>query len=152
VDTRTREKRSEIMAAVRSKNTGPELAVRRLVSNLGYRYRLHSARLPGRPDLVFTGKRQVVFVHGCFWHGHDCSKGRLPKTRRSYWKPKIAANRGRDSNNLRDLRSAGWRSLVIWQCELRDAKRTMQKLARFLGSKPRKTRNVRKMGMNSGKR
>jgi DNA mismatch endonuclease (patch repair protein) len=133
VDTRTPEKRSQIMAAVRTKDTGPELAVRRLAFGLGYRYRLHGRQLPGRPDMVFASRRSVVFVHGCFWHGHGCSKGRLPKSKLVYWEPKIVANCARDKRNVRDLRGAGWRCLIIWQCELTNAAKVTRKLARFLG-------------------
>ena len=141
MDTRTPEKRSAIMAAVRSKDTGPEVTVRRLAFRLGYRFRLHGAQLPGRPDLVFPSRRRVIFVHGCFWHGHGCVKGRLPKSRLGYWSPKIDANRQRDARNLRDLRVTGWRILVIWQCELRDPSRLSRKVSRFLGPKRRGTQN-----------
>jgi DNA mismatch endonuclease (patch repair protein) len=142
VDTRTPEKRSEIMAAVRSKNTGPELAVRRLAFRLGYRFRLHGAHLPGRPDLVFSSRRCAIFVHGCFWHGHGCSKGRLPKSRRDYWRPKIAANRKRDQRNVEQLHANDWRSLVVWQCELRNPQRLARRILRFLSSPT----GVRKQG------
>lgn len=133
VDTRRPEKRSEIMSLVRSKNTSPELAVRRLVHGLGYRFRLHGKNLPGRPDLVFGGRRKVIFVHGCFWHAHEgCSKARPPKSRRSYWVPKLKANRARDLRNLADMRALGWKSLVVWQCELKKRDRLVRKIDRFL--------------------
>jgi DNA mismatch endonuclease, patch repair protein len=104
VDTLNRLERSKQMSLVRSKDTKPELLVRRLVHGLGYRYRLHQADLPGRPDLVFRSKRKVVFVHGCFWHGHKCRLGRLRKSRLSYWTQKISGNRQRDSLTVRRLR------------------------------------------------
>jgi DNA mismatch endonuclease, patch repair protein len=96
MDTRTPDQRSRIMQAVKQKDTGPELLLRRALHRLGYRYRTHAKDLPGRPDLVFASRKKVIFVHGCFWHGHDCSKGRLPKSRPEYWIPKIEANKARD--------------------------------------------------------
>lgn len=121
------------MGRVRSKNTGPELAVRRLAHGMGYRYRLHDARLPGKPDLVFSGRRKVIFVHGCFWHGHTgCRYARLPKTRVDYWREKFACNKNRDAVVRRKLRALGWRSLVVWQCELKRPERLAEKLRDFL--------------------
>lgn len=107
------------MSAVRTKNTGPELAVRRLLHAAGYRYRLHRIDLPGKPDIVFPGRRKIIFVHGCFWHGHRCAKGQLPKSRRGYWGKKIIDNRKRDAANSRRLRQLGWGTIVVWQCELK---------------------------------
>lgn len=133
MDTRTPAKRSEIMSAVRTENTGPELLVRKLLSAQGYRYRLHRKGLPGRPDVVFPGRCKAIFVHGCFWHGHRCKKGRLPKSRLRYWRPKIAANKKRDARNLAALRRSGWRVLVVWQCELKNGKTLLRKLKIFLG-------------------
>ena len=133
MDTRNTAKRSEIMSAVRTKNTGPELLVRKLLFAQGYRYRLHRKGLPGRPDIVFPGRNKAVFVHGCFWHGHLCSKGKLPKSRLHYWRPKIAENKKRDSRNVIQLRRMGWRTLVVWQCELKNDKMLMRKLKSFLG-------------------
>jgi len=133
MDTRTPKKRSEIMSAVRTKDTGPELLVRKLLSVQGYRYRIHQKELPGRPDIVFPGRHKAIFVHGCFWHGHRCRKGRLPKSHLRYWRPKIAANKMRDSKNLVSLRRSGWKALVIWQCELKKGDRLMRKLKTFLG-------------------
>ena len=133
MDTRTPAKRSEIMSAVRTENTGPELLVRKLLSAQGYRYRLHRKGLPGRPDIVFPGRCKAIFVHGCFWHGHRCKKGRLPKTRLRYWKPKIAVNKKRDARNLVALRRSGWNVLVVWQCELKNGETLMRKLKTFLG-------------------
>lgn len=121
------------MARVKGRDTGPELVVRRMLHALGYRYRLHVRGLPGRPDLVFAGRRAVVFVHGCFWHGHDCARGaRMPATRRDYWTAKLAGNVARDRRNLDALAAAGWRAAVIWECELRDAEAARGKLVGFL--------------------
>lgn len=133
MDTRTPAKRTEIMSAVRTKDTGPELFVRKLLSAQGYRYRLHRRDLPGKPDIVFPSWRKAVFVHGCFWHGHRCKKGRLPKSRLRYWRPKIAANKKRDARNLIKLKGSGWHALVVWQCELKNDKTVMRKLKIFLG-------------------
>jgi len=107
------------MQRIRSKNTKPELRVRRLVHALGYRYRLHGGRLPGRPDLVFVGRRKVIFVHGCYWHVHSCRFGRVkPATNAEFWRDKRSGNRQRDKRNESALRALGWRLLVVWECEL----------------------------------
>lgn len=132
VDTRTRDQRSRIMASVHQRNTGPELAVRRLLFASGYRFRIHRRDLPGTPDVVFPSRRAVIFVHGCFWHGHDCPKGRLPKSRQNYWQTKINANRKRDAENVQALASACWKVLVVWQCELQNQVILLEKLNRFL--------------------
>ena len=111
--------RSRIMRAVKGKDTKPELVVRRLVYSLGFRYRLHLDDLPGSPDLVFKARRKVIFVHGCFWHGHDCKRGaRQPKTNSEYWLRKINRNRERDEVVQAKLTSADWDVLVIWECEV----------------------------------
>jgi DNA mismatch endonuclease (patch repair protein) len=120
------------MRAVRRSDTGPELAVRRLLFGAGYRYRLHCSGLPGRPDIVFKGRRKVVFVHGCFWHGHDCRKGRLPKSRVEYWRGKIDRNRSRDGRVLAELEAAGWASLVVWECETLCEEDLLRRLEGFL--------------------
>jgi DNA mismatch endonuclease, patch repair protein len=113
--------RSEIMRAVKSRDTKPEMIVRRLVHRLGYRYRLHRQDLPGKPDLTFPGRRKVVFMHGCFWHGHDCARGaRVPKNNRDYWTAKIARNQARDANECERLRAMGWSVLTVWECEIKD--------------------------------
>ena len=133
MDTRSPEQRHRIMAAVRQRNTGPELQVRRLVHRLGYRFRLHRRGLPGKPDVVFPSRKKAIFVHGCFWHGHeDCTKGQAPKSRHRYWLPKLSANRNRDARNLAELRTLGWHALVVWQCQLREVTRLERKLDRFL--------------------
>lgn len=129
-------KRSSIMRAVRSQDTDPEMRVRRMVHAMGYRYRLHVADLPGKPDLVFPRLQKVIFVHGCFWHQHRCKRGRrIPKTRREYWEAKLARNVERDRRNRRRLRRADWQVMVVWECQLRcDAETVQERLAIFLGS------------------
>jgi len=108
-----------MMSAIRAKNTKPELAVRRGLHALGFRYSLHSTRFPGRPDMVFSKYRAVIWVHGCYWHGHDCGEAKLPSSNESYWSPKIAGNRARDARNLAAVEAAGWRHMVIWECAFR---------------------------------
>lgn len=124
------------MSRVRSKNTAPELAVRRLLASLGYRFRLHRRDLPGTPDIVFSGRRKVVFVHGCFWHGHArCRYGRTPKTRPEFWGEKQRRNAARDRATRLALRHAGWAVVTVWECELRrpTSTRLAGKLIAFLG-------------------
>ena len=120
------------MRAVRRRDTGPELAVRRLLYANGWRYRIHGKKLPGTPDITFPGKRKAIFVHGCFWHGHDCRKARLPKTRTAFWSEKIDNNKARDERAEAALRSLGWLVIVIWQCELKDGGEVLRKLELFL--------------------
>ena len=120
MDTRSPEQRRRIMQAVGSENTGPELRVRRLLHAMGFRFRLHRKDLPGRPDIVLPRYRLAIFVHGCFWHGHDCPKGRPPRSRPDYWLPKLEANANRDRTKMEQLESLGWRVAVVWQCETTD--------------------------------
>lgn len=120
------------MQSVRPKDTGPEVAVRKMLHSLGYRFRLHRKDLPGTPDIVFPRKKKVVFVHGCYWHGHECNKGRLPKSKLDYWQPKIARNRERDAEKSRLLEDLGWEVLTVWQCELRNPETLQDKLVKFL--------------------
>ncbi|MNJ34468.1 Very short patch repair protein [compost metagenome] len=135
MDRLSPERRSWLMGRIRSKNTQPELVVRRLVFALGYRYRLHVKGLPGSPDLVFWGRRKVIFVNGCFWHGHpDCRLGRLPKTRVEFWQDKIDRNRQRDRVNIASLEATGWRVLTVWQCELKFIERLANRLNEFIQS------------------
>lgn len=123
------------MSLVRGKDTAPELVVRRIAHRLGYRFRLHDKKLPGRPDLVFAGRKKVIFVHGCFWHAHEgCAKARPPKSRRDYWVPKLRENKKRDLRNLSAIRSLGWKPLIVWQCELKKRERVVRKIDRFLGN------------------
>ena len=132
-DIFTPEKRSQIMARIGSKNTKPEIAVRKLVHSLGYRFRLHDVKLPGKPDIVLPRHRKVIFINGCFWHGHkDCPRSTLPSTNVTFWKDKIAKNIIRDKRSLRKLRCDGWRAMVVWQCEMRDPERVTQRLNRYL--------------------
>ena len=125
--------RSRTMRAVKGKDTAPEMMVRRLVHSMGYRYRLHRQDLPGKPDLVFPRLRRIIFVHGCFWHGHECSRGaRMPKANRAYWQNKIARNSLRDTKSVAALQSQGWQVSIIWECELKDMERVRTRLANFL--------------------
>jgi DNA mismatch endonuclease (patch repair protein) len=119
-DVFTPEKRSAVMRRVKGKDTGPELAVRRILRTAGIGYRLGGAGLPGRPDVVMKGRRAVVFVHGCFWHGHDCPRGaRQPKANADYWIAKIGRNGARDAANAEALRALGWRVITVWECALK---------------------------------
>jgi DNA mismatch endonuclease (patch repair protein) len=132
MDSLTPQQRSAAMAAVRGKNTRPELIVRRLLYSLGYRYRLHTANLPGRPDIVFRKRHCVVFVNGCFWHGHDCPRGTAPTSNVAFWQRKIEGNRERDRRVQKELHKRGWRVLTVWQCQTKDAPRLERRLRRFL--------------------
>jgi DNA mismatch endonuclease, patch repair protein len=131
------DKRAAIMRAVKSSGTAPERAVRAAACACGYarRYRLQGAALPGKPDLVFTRLRKVIFVHGCFWHGHACKRGaRAPKDNAAYWRAKIARNVARDDATLAALSAAGWTALIVWECETRDADALQARLATFLSA------------------
>ena len=133
VDKVAPEVRSRIMAQVKSKNMKPEMQVRRLLHGLGYRYRLHRTDLPGKPDLVFQGRRKIIFVNGCFWHFHPgCCRVRIPATNRGYWLAKLERNRARDERNLKMLRHDGWKVLTVWECQLRDLCKTTEQLISFL--------------------
>jgi DNA mismatch endonuclease (patch repair protein) len=132
MDTLSKTERSAIMRRVRGKDTTPELAVRSLVHKLGLRYALHRGDLPGKPDLVLPGRSKVIFVHGCFWHGHSCRAGRnRPATHRAYWIPKLERNKARDAANSRRLRRKGWSVLTVWECQLKDADRLRRRIAKF---------------------
>lgn len=134
-DTFTKAERSAVMRAVRSRDTSPERIVRKIVSSLGVRYRLHGKKLPGNPDLVFPVLKKVVFVHGCFWHRHRCPKGcSMPATRVKFWQTKFAKNTARDAVVKRELRRAGWKSLAVWECQLKPTRldRTTTRLQEFL--------------------
>lgn len=127
--------RSENMRRIRSQDTAPELAVRRALRELGCTgYRLHRKDVPGRPDVVFLGRKKAIFVHGCFWHGHDCAEGsRKPKSNQDYWLPKIDRNRERDAVNEARLAKGGWSFLVVWECELKDTDDLAERLRAFMG-------------------
>ena len=127
------EQRSRNMRAIKGSNTKPELLVRRMLHRMGYRYRLHRKDLPGKPDIVFGPRRKVIFIHGCFWHGHECKHGqRVPKTNTEYWTSKITGNVERDRRQLEELSEASWTALTLWECELRDADAVREKLIAFL--------------------
>lgn len=129
--------RRQTMRAVKSKDTAPEMTVRRITHAMGYRYRLHRKDLPGRPDLVFPARRKIIFVDGCFWHGHDCRRGaRTPKTNHNYWRAKIERNRLRDIKVRTALSDAGWDVLTIWECEIREFSILRKKISRFLDRIP----------------
>ena len=132
-DVLTPAQRRYCMSRIRGKDTKPELAVRQLLHGLGYRYRLHDRRLPGRPDLVFPGLRKVIFVHGCFWHRHNCRFGRvMPSTRRGFWSDKFLANKERDARNRRALRELAWSVFVVWECQIARREWLAERLVRFL--------------------
>ncbi len=124
------------MSRIRSKDTSPELAVRRLVHGMGFRYRLHVHRLPGRPDLVFQRLKKVIQVNGCFWHQHgNCPQSHIPKSRINYWRPKLTNNIRRDKENEKHLRALGWGVLTLWECQLSDMKRLRSSLLAFLSER-----------------
>ena len=132
-DVLTPEQRRRCMAAIRGRDTRPERVVRSLVHRLGGRFRLHDPDLPGRPDLVFKARRRIIFVHGCFWHMHDCRYGRVtPKTNAAFWRDKRTRNVARDKSGIARLKAAGWRVLVVWECQTRDPVSLAKRLARFL--------------------
>ncbi len=136
MDVLSKQERSKQMSLFRSKDTKPELLVRHLVHRLGYRFRLHRKDLPGRPDLIFPARKKIIFVHGCFWHGHKCRLGRIPKSRLTYWRGKISGNFERDKTTIRRLRGMRWKCLVLWECQLRQSRRRdalTKTLKRFLG-------------------
>lgn len=135
-DRLTPEARSALMSRIRGKDTQPELAVRRMLHAMGYRFRLHRKDLPGRPDIVLPGRRKTIFVHGCFWHGHEgCRFASRPSTRSDFWAAKIAGNRARDARNLVSLDGAGWSSLVLWECEIEGDRAALAgRVSTFLGA------------------
>src|SRR5882724_4076962 len=127
------EKRSAIMAQIRSENTTPELIVRKLVHSLGYRFRLHQRNLPGKPDIVLPRHQKIILIHGCFWHGHArCSRATIPTSNVIFWKKKILGNKIRDGIVTRTLIHSGWRVLVVWQCQTRNLGKLSNRLETFL--------------------
>jgi DNA mismatch endonuclease (patch repair protein) len=135
------EERSRIMSRVRSKGTGPEKKVRSLLHHFGYRFRLHRKDLPGNPDIIFPSRKKIIFVHGCFWHRHDCKAGRkIPKTNTEYWTEKISRNVVRDAEQSYSLQAAGWDRLIIWECEMRDEEQLKTKILEFLGPSGKKSK------------
>lgn len=125
--------RSENMRRIRSKNTQPELRVRAVLRELGFTgYRLHRRELPGKPDIVFIRRKRAIFVHGCFWHGHDCLEGRrIPKSNADYWVGKISRNKARDIEHIKSLQCAGWKVIAVWDCELKDDSALRDRLVQF---------------------
>lgn len=145
MDKISAEQRSENMRRIRSEDTSPEMLVRRTVHGLGYRYRLHGQDLPGKPDLVFAGRRKVIFVNGCFWHGHEdpgCPIVRLPKSNPDYWLPKLERNKERDVANRAALKKANWDVLTVWECETRDSDTLAKTIRKFLGSRANKRTRI----------
>lgn len=136
MDKVSSEQRSRNMAQVRSRNTGPELAVRRALHALGFRFRLHNALLPGSPDIVLRRHTAVVLVHGCFWHSHTCPRGRIPNSRPGFWLPKLEGNRLRDARQVKELGDLGWRVLVVWECETKNEAALLDRLSAWLGADP----------------
>jgi DNA mismatch endonuclease (patch repair protein) len=135
MDTLSPSERSARMSRVRSRDSKPEMLVRRLIHAMGFRYRLHDRKLPGSPDLVFAARRKAIFVHGCFWHRHPdpcCPLARLPKSRLDFWLPKLQTNRERDLRLQSELSALGWRFLVVWECEMRDREQLQNRLRAFL--------------------
>jgi DNA mismatch endonuclease (patch repair protein) len=128
MDTVSRKKRSEIMSRIRCKDTQPELLVRKILHHAGFRFRLHRKDLPGKPDIVLPKYRTVVFVHGCFWHGHNCRRASIPKSNVEFWQNKIDGNRQRDARNEKQLQQLGWRVFTIWQCEIQKKQIRLEQL------------------------
>jgi DNA mismatch endonuclease (patch repair protein) len=135
MDVLTPEERRRNMAAIRGKDTQPEMLLRRLVHSMGYRYRLHVRNLPGCPDIVLPRHRKVILVHGCFWHRHNCRLGRpWPRTRAAFWRAKLEGNKARDIRNLRKLRQLGWKVLTVWECQIHHLRmdKVAARITRFL--------------------
>jgi DNA mismatch endonuclease (patch repair protein) len=138
MDTLDAQRRSDNMRRIRSKNSKPEVLLRSLLHKQGYRFRLHRKDLPGKPDIVFPGRRKVIFVHGCFWHQHPgCREGRMPGTKLDYWKPKLTRNQQRDAVAIEELYKQGWEAAVVWECDLgRSSEAVMSSLQVFLSPEP----------------
>lgn len=134
MDMLTPEQRSEHMSRIGPKDSKPEMTVRRMVYAMGYRYRLHRRDLPGKPDMVFLSRRKVIFIHGCFWHLHQCLVARPPRSNRRFWNAKLNGNQRRDAANLQKLTSLGWEVLVVWECELSDRVSVAGRIRSFLES------------------
>lgn len=138
MDNLTKDERSEIMSRVKSRNTRPELAVRKLIWAMGIRYRLEGRDLPGKPDIVFRRLRKVIFIHGCYWHRHEgCPNTRTPKSRVNFWTQKFETNRQRDEEHYRELKAMGWQFLIIWECEIKPRKmdELSKKISEFIENK-----------------
>jgi DNA mismatch endonuclease (patch repair protein) len=136
VDKLSAERRSDNMRQIRSENSAPELRLRRLLHQAGYRFRLRRKDLPGKPDLTFPSRKAVIFVHGCFWHQHrSCQDGHIPESRKAYWVPKLNRNVERDKQVRRKLRALDWRVLVVWECELKSPEKVLRRAGKFLQTK-----------------
>ncbi|QNN45361.1 DNA mismatch endonuclease Vsr [Thermomonas brevis] len=133
MDRLSPERRSWLMSRIRGANTKPEIQVRSLLHRMGYRFRLHRRDLPGTPDIVLPGRRVVVFVHGCFWHGHACKRTKMPKSREDYWLEKIEGNRRRDARKRKELRELGWKVVIVWECEIKRSERLARRMRATLG-------------------
>lgn len=132
-DVFSREKRSEIMSKILGKDSKPEIFVRRMLHGMGYRFRLHAAHLPGKPDIVLPRHRKVLFIHGCFWHSHPgCKRATIPRTNTEFWAEKLARNRARDERQIKDLEALGWKVLVIWTCEFKNTENLQSKISKFM--------------------
>lgn len=133
MDVLTKKQRSYCMSRIRKRDTAPEIAVRKIIHSLGYRYRLYKKNLPGCPDIVLSSHQKIIFVNGCWWHRHNCRLGRRsPKSRLGYWLPKLKANKERHKRNLRKLRNQGWKVLTVWECQTRNPDKLRKRLAKFL--------------------
>lgn len=133
-DKISKARRSANMRAVRSRNTRPEIQVRQIAHRLGYRFRLHRSDLPGKPDIAFPSRQKAIFIHGCFWHQHKgCRRATVPKSNLGFWRSKLARNTERDAEQLAEIRKRGWGALVVWECEIRNERRLIAKMGRFLG-------------------
>lgn len=135
MDKISSEQRSKNMRRIRSKDTKPEIKVRKLIFKMGYRYRLHWKKLPGKPDIVFPGRKKVIFVHGCFWHQHDnrnCNYVHKPKSRLDYWLPKLERNKQRDNENQKEIEDIGWEYLIIWECQINNTDKLREIITNFL--------------------
>ena len=136
MDTISKQKRSKNMTSIKSKNTGPELVIRKLLHSKGYRFKIHDKKLPGKPDIVMPKRKVVVNVHGCYWHYHGCSRSNIPKTQTGYWVDKLENNKRRDFQNKRKLKKLGWRVIDVWECTLKkkNLEKTFNKLERLIAA------------------
>ena len=134
MDRISAEKRSDLMRKIRNADTRPELEVRRFIHKMGFRYRLHNAKLPGKPDIVLVRHGKIIFVNGCFWHQHTCPDGKSPKSNQGYWAGKLAKNVDRDRRNIRELKGLGWKVLVVWECQLRRESSFRRRILCFLAA------------------
>ena len=133
-DVHTKQQRSYNMSRIKGKNTKPEILIRKIIHRMGYRFRLHRKDLPGKPDLVLPRLNKIVFVHGCFWHMHNCRYGKVtPKTRAEFWQTKREGNVKRDKRNIRLLKKQDWQVLVVWECQIRNIEKLRKRIAEFLG-------------------